>query len=1264
MVSDKLRHQLCAVIPALLCVTTSSPAMQFTAVTTEANILHKHVHSMEVLEFDPEYSLMSGGAVAEDFDGDGWIDLYVLKGGDSPNLLYMNQGDGTFIDEALSRGAGITGVHMAACAADFDSDGDVDIFVSGMFAPHVLLRNTGSGQFTADYDSVPLPARGVSSPSFGDLNNDGMLELALGAWIDLYGDDETDRMQIYWNEGNGQLSPLYTFQNEFDFIPFFMDLNGDRWQDLLAVADFGHTRWYANDGTGLLFESGRSDIDNGMGAAVGDIDSDGDLDVFMTSIGRVGAGDLDPDGNRLLLNDGLGQFTDITDSAGVRYGDWAWGTQMADFDNDGDLDIYMVNGHPLNNFAYKDTPARLFENMGDNVFEEVAANSGDAADMGQGRAVIVFDYDNDGDQDIFITNNSTPVPAEGEMITHPFTYEPAAPVLLRNDTVTENHYLKVMLNGLAPPHNAHGIGSRVYVQTDGLEQMRELHASSGFNGHGPHRIAHFGLGTTAQVDRVRAVWTNGDVTERHNVAADQVVTLNSPRSIVPDRQVAPGEVVTAEFPEEHIPDGATANWRINGVDYGKQAVVQFNDPGIQKLEVNISTGDGATQVIWSETIHVTVSGPGFDPRSVAQIWNEQNLDAIRIDFPDPTTHARNLFATSMAMWDAWAAYDAVAMGVLHNDEADAADVSAARKEAVSYAAYRVLKDRYSESVNASITTIALDNQMEALGYDKSITSTVGDTPAALGNRVAEAVLAFTNGDGADDVSAFMGTAYTTLNDPLKVVGSGTEMAFPNHWQPLEFDQAFTQNQQPADLVQEFLGPHWGAVRPFALASLANNQLLHLDPGPPPLLGTDSDAAFKSGSAAVIEFSSFLDPGDGHMIDISPGSMGNNSLGLNNGNGHPVNPYTGLPYEPNLVPHADFGRVLAEFWADGPDSETPPGHWNTLANSLHEHPAFQRLYMGNEPELDRLEWDVKLYLALNGALHDAAIAAWGCKRVYDYVRPISSIRYMGGLGQSTNPGGPAYHPLGLPLIEHLIEVVTAESAAPGQRHAHLIDHVGEMALYAWSAGENGTPGGVDWMLAVDWLPYQRTTFVTPAFPGYVSGHSTFSRAAAEVLTRMTGSPYFPGGLGSFTAVANEYLEFEVGPTTDIALQWATYYDASDQAGISRLYGGIHVPADDGPGRVLGSIAGVSAWELAIRYFDGSIRNEEIEPVISLLNPANIKLQWNAIRGAYYKVQGSAGPSGSSYTDLTTWNWSGETRQSLELTLEPNRLYRILRSHKTE
>jgi hypothetical protein len=218
-------------------------------------------------------------------------------------------------------------------------------------------------------------------------------------------------------------------------------------------------------------------------------------------------------------------------------------------------------------------------------------------------------------------------------------------------------------------------------------------------------------------------------------------------------------------------------------------------------------------------------------------------------------------------------------------------------------------------------------------------------------------------------------------------------------------------------------------------------------------------------------------------------------------------------------------------------------------------------------VDDLEWDVKVFFALNAAVHDAACAAWSLKRAYNGWRPLSAIRYLGGLGQSTDPGLPSYNALGLPLIPNQIELVTADTAAPGGRHEGLTP--GKIALLAWPgppADSLHQHSGVKWIHADNWNTYQRPSFVTPPFPGYISGHSTFSRSAAEVLAGITGSPYFPGGLGTYS---NYSLGFEQGPSVPMTLQWATYYDAADEAGISRIWGGIHPPIDNVAGRRVGS-----------------------------------------------------------------------------------------------
>jgi hypothetical protein len=560
------------------------------------------------------------------------------------------------------------------------------------------------------------------------------------------------------------------------------------------------------------------------------------------------------------------------------------------------------------------------------------------------------------------------------------------------------------------------------------------------------------------------------------------------------------------------------------------------------------------------------------------------MGAIRRDLPRPTVHARNLYHLSAAMWDAWAAYDATADGVFVREKYTAADVGAARAEALSYAAYRVLVHRYAKATGGTVSANCFRAFMERLGYNPDDAVTTGESPRALGNRIAQTIISFGADDGANEQQDYADTTgYTFVNPPLVLEEPGVRMTDPIAWQPLNLASAVTQNGIITTAgVQGYIGAHWRNVKPFAMRRPEGGGLYH-DPGPPPAFND----AMRGYLVDVLRKSSWL--ASEELIDTSPAGMGNNSLGANDGAGYALNPVTNQPYTPRLVRRADFGRVLAEFWADGPKSETPPGHWNVLANTVADVPGFSRRLFGTGDELDPLQWDVKVYLALNGAVHDAAITAWEVKRAKATARPISLIRYMGGKGQSSDPSGPAYHVEGLPLVPGLIEVITEESSAPGARHAHLRRFRGQVAVHAWR-GEPGDRklevGGSDWVRAVDWMPYQLRTFVTPAFPGFVSGHSTFSRASAEVLASLTGSAYFPGGLGEFVAGQNAYLTFEKGPATDVRLQWATYYDAADQAGQSRIWGGIHIEPDDFVGRRLGKAVGLDAVALARQFFDGT------------------------------------------------------------------------------
>ena len=626
-------------------------------------------------------------------------------------------------------------------------------------------------------------------------------------------------------------------------------------------------------------------------------------------------------------------------------------------------------------------------------------------------------------------------------------------------------------------------------------------------------------------------------------------------------------------------------------------------------------------------------------QSTARKWNEAMLEAIRHDLARPTIHARNLFHFSIAVYDAWAAYDSVAQTYFlgktiggyscpFTGVSTPADVHAAREEAISYAAYRLLKHRFQNSPGAAGSLARFDSLMNVLGYNPfdTLTDYSTQSPAALGNYIGKKLIEFGLQDGSNEQNGYAYQHYQPLNPPLIVALPGDRSILdPNRWQPLALDTIIDQNGNvlPGQITK-FLSPEWGALPPFALTT--NDRTDHSrdgytwrvydDPGPPPTIDTlDNEGEFTQmyrwAFSLVVAWSSHLKAHDTVLVDISPASIGNNPVlpqtlselqsfyklleGGDNGSGRTVNPYTGLPYAQQFVPRGDYARVLAEFWADGPNSETPPGHWFTILNYVNDHPLFQKKFKGTGPVVEDLEWDVKAYFILGGAVYDASISCWGIKGWYDYVRPISAIRWMADHGQCSDSTLPHYSRAGIPLIPGIIELVEGGDSLAGVGDTN----VGKIKVYTWRgpnyvANPQTDVADVGWILAENWMPYQRPTFVTPPFAGYTSGHSTFSRASAEALTLLTGDEYFPGGLGEFHAPQNHYLVFEDGPSVDVTLQWATYRDAADQCSLSRIWGGIHPPVDDMPGRRIGRTIGINAFSLAEKYFNGQVTSVEEAP----------------------------------------------------------------------
>ena len=315
----------------------------------------------------------------------------------------------------------------------------------------------------------------------------------------------------------------------------------------------------------------------------------------------------------------------------------------------------------------------------------------------------------------------------------------------------------------------------------------------------------------------------------------------------------------------------------------------------------------------------TIEGNGS--HSTARVWNELIVYAIRKDLPQPTVHARNLFHLSAAMYDAWASQDATAQGVFFKDKIATAN-DAARAETIAFAAHRILKSRYASSANP-ITLECFDVGLKRAGFDPNNTSTQGDTPAAFGNRIGQTVLDATRDDGSNEANGYKDTTgFKSVNPVLQPEQPGTGMVNPDQWQPLLLQMAFSQNGIPQDGQQKFVGASWREVRPFAMKRTGKR---YHDPGPAP---TALSSEMKNKwLPELLRKQSQLDSISSVTMNASPGALGNNSLGNNDGVGHVLNPVTGAAYAPQVVKRSDYWRIVAEFWADGPSSETPPGHWN-------------------------------------------------------------------------------------------------------------------------------------------------------------------------------------------------------------------------------------------------------------------------------------------------------------------------------------------------
>lgn len=1212
----------------------------------------------------------NNGVAVADYDGDFDLDIFVVakkKDNDldilSRSRLFRNNSDGTFTDVTIESNlvdllpenddikidSDSDGFKKGVSWGDYDNDGFPDIFFT--YSTKVqLFHNNRDGTFTDVTDATNIVKNNNcnnTSATWFDANNDGLLDIYISDW------DTCESDNFYLNNGNGTFTnrSLDFFgtssKSTYTSIPF--DFNNDGWMDLFLTQDFeDHNEVFINQqGERFIEQSALYGLDyvgNDMGLAISDYNSDGFFDIYTTGINT----------NPLFTNTGNNTFTNRAEENNVESAGWAWGTVFADFDLDGDEDLFVVNGFK------EDTPIQqrnfYFESLyaqNINSFQDVSITKG-FIDEATSVTPVTFDYDNDGDLDLFVTNS--------DKESHFYENKTI-------DNSTNLNWFKVALRGTTSNRDA--IGAIVSVTTLNGTIYRYNAAITHFSQS--LKPLHFGLANATQITQVNIKWPSGLEEFYNNFETNQSILFIEGNGfqeyLIPEVNKISGCTDTTScnynplatiddgscmyLPSEEIVGNATTTflsdesytynsnsqnsnieWTVSGGE-----IIEGHNTNTITVKWGVKT-NGLISLIErsdscsSEEIQLEVNLTASELSenySVARLWNEALLNAIRGDFARPTVHARNLFHTSVAMYDAWAIFDTNAKPYLigntvHGFNSELEDfnseesITEARNKTISYAAYRLLSHRFASSPGANESLELFNYLMQQLGYDinyETIDYANGDA-AALGNFIAKTIIDYGFVDGAREQFSYNNSYYLPVNTPLFPQTSGnTELEDPNRWQPLSLREFIDQsgNLIPG-AAPEFLSPEWGNVFPFSLKDedkmLYNRDgdayNVYHDPQTPPFLNINSNdsssEAYKWGFSLVSIWGAHLDPNDGVLWDISPNSIGNIDIanfpsnyndhpnfyklleGGDFGEGHNINPHTQSPYQEQLVPRGDYARVLAEFWADGPDSETPPGHWFTLLNYVNDHELLEKRLSGEGEILDNLEWDVKSYFLMSGAMHDAAISAWSIKGWYDYIRPISAIRYMAELGQSTDNSLDNYNVAGIPLREGFVEVVEAGDPLEGRQGGNI----GKIKLYTWRGHDyindaDADMAGVGWILAENWWPYQRPSFVTPPFAGYVSGHSTYSRAAAEVMTLLTGDEFFPGGIGEFIARKNEFLVFEKGPSIDVKLQWATYRDASDQCSLSRIWGGIHPPADDIPGRLIGEKIGIDAFNFGVEYFSG-------------------------------------------------------------------------------
>lgn len=515
-------HPLSSLIAfCLVCSIGMAQTTSFTDQTVAAGITGVHI---------PTYSQLyaAGGAVG-DFNRDGFQDIFLASGGNLPDRLFINNGDGTFDEEAAAWGVAVSHRGTGGTVGDFDNDGWLDLFVTSLgpanvnaAGHHKLYRNNGGHGFTDVATAMGVNSTGTAdgwSGAFGDYDNDGDLDLAVcgfqqGATNKLFRNDGSTFTDVTVSSGLAT-----SLANISGLAIKFVDMDGDLDQDLIWIGDFMTSKYFVNNGDGTFTDftgpSGTSLGGSEMGVTVADVNEDGLFDFYVTTINS----------NKLYINQGGNVFTDASTSAGTVSGGWGWGAVAIDMNHDTRIDL-LSTSQSLRQYAWRNVSA-VPQNL---QFQETALSIGLLSAV-SGRGLSNIDYDNDGDQDLVIFPHGGPM------------------VLYRNDLSAPNtHWLRVFLdNGCSQTIPADGVGAVVRATVGARTWMHAIEAGSNYLSNS-ELSAHFGLGASTTVDTLTVTWPDGQVTTMSNVAGDQTMTVRAPSSVACSTPVGPGCVGTNGVP--------------------------------------------------------------------------------------------------------------------------------------------------------------------------------------------------------------------------------------------------------------------------------------------------------------------------------------------------------------------------------------------------------------------------------------------------------------------------------------------------------------------------------------------------------------------------------------------------------------------------------------------------------------------------------------------------------------------------------------------